>query len=90
MVQKHLGWEIFQGSIHPWEATHPLYDGAEDSKTRSYYVTAASLPEIKVAIELWERENGMNVLDEVGVEEYYHDANQSFTDSELWLQKGNW
>jgi|688.fasta_scaffold1156737_1 hypothetical protein len=96
----YIGWECYVRNTVPrgntvwvdWEATHPLYDGAPDSPTRGHYVTAPTLAELKVAIELWERENGLNVIDEVGVEEYYNEANQPmpFTDEELWQQKGNW
>ena len=84
----YIGWECYDNS--PWEATHPLYDGAPDSPTRSYYVTAPTLADLKIAIELWERENGLDATDEIGVEERYNDAFEPFTDEELWQQKGNW
>lgn len=67
----YLGWECYDR--RPWEATHPLYDGAPDSPTRSYYVTANTLADLKVAIELWERENGLDVTDTVGVEKQMDD-----------------
>ena len=71
----YIGWECYEGIRHrnfgdylAWEAIHPLYDGGPDSPTRGYYVTARTLAELKVAIELWERENGLDVTDTVGVE----------------------
>lgn len=86
----YLGWECWDGGYHAWEATHPLYDGAPDSSTKSFYVTAPTLAELKVAIELWERENGLDVTDEIGVEEIYDDTNMEFSDEDNWIFKNNW
>ena len=63
----YIGWECY--SDNGWVATHPMYDGAPDSPTRSYYVRAGTLSKLKVAIELWERENGLDVTEEVGIDD---------------------
>jgi hypothetical protein len=54
VADTHRGWLIEENWLHQWEATHPGFDGPEDSRS----VTGKTRTEVLEAIDEWIAEHG--------------------------------